>query len=155
MHAGLERILDKGYQLIWQTGKGYEETARKIASGHSGVWTAGFITHMEMAYAAADIVVSRAGSTIAELCVAAKPVVFVPYPYAAEDHQTVNAMSLVRHNAGLLVPDAEARTRLVDVLLELAADQELQRKLKEHISALAIPDADERIAREVLQQINR
>lgn len=111
------------------------------------------LTHMEMAYAAADLVVSRAGSTIAELCVAAKPVVFVPYPYAAEDHQTVNAMNLVRHEAGLIVKDSEASSRLIEVLLSLAADAGLQEKLVHNIATLAIPDADERIAREVLKLI--
>lgn len=151
--AGLDRILDNGYQLIWQTGKLYEEKASKAVAGRKGVWTSAFITHMEMAYAAADVVVSRAGSTIAELCVAAKPVVFVPYPYAAEDHQTVNAMNLVRHEAGLIVKDSEASSRLIEVLLSLAADAALQEKLVHNIANLAIPDADERIAREVLKLI--
>jgi len=151
--AGLDRILDNGYQLIWQTGKLYEEKASRVAASRKGVWTSAFITHMEMAYAAADVVVSRAGSTIAELCVAAKPVVFVPYPYAAEDHQTVNAMNLVRHEAGLIVKDSEAAAQLVPTLLSLAGDPVLQASLVHHIATLAIPDADERIAREVLKLI--
>jgi UDP-N-acetylglucosamine--N-acetylmuramyl-(pentapeptide) pyrophosphoryl-undecaprenol N-acetylglucosamine transferase len=151
IEAGLDRISDAGYQLIWQTGKVFESRAVKAVAGRKGVWTAAFITHMEMAYAAADVVVSRAGSTIAELCVAAKPVVFVPYPYAAEDHQTVNAMNLVRHEAGLIVKDSEAPATLMDTLLSLAGDPALQQQLITHIAALAIPDADERIAREVLK----
>jgi UDP-N-acetylglucosamine--N-acetylmuramyl-(pentapeptide) pyrophosphoryl-undecaprenol N-acetylglucosamine transferase len=155
MDAGLSRVVGAGYQVIWQTGKPYEERALKAAAGHPGVWTSAFITHMEMAYAAADVVVSRAGSTIAELCVAAKPTVFVPYPYAAEDHQTVNAMNLVRHEAGLIVPDGETSARLMDVLLGLASDAALQARLTKNIAALAIPDADERIAREVLKLIKR
>lgn len=155
MDAGLSRLIDRGYQVIWQTGKVYEEKALRAVAGRKGVWTSAFITHMEMAYAAADVVVSRAGSTIAELCVAVKPVVFVPYPYAAEDHQTVNAMNLVRHEAGLIVKDSEASSRLIDVLLELAGDLALQERLKKHIAELAIPDADERIAREVLKLIHR
>jgi UDP-N-acetylglucosamine--N-acetylmuramyl-(pentapeptide) pyrophosphoryl-undecaprenol N-acetylglucosamine transferase len=151
MDAGLDRIADAGYQLIWQTGKVYEARAVKAVAGRKGVWTSAFITHMEMAYAAADVVVSRAGSTIAELCVAAKPVVFVPYPYAAEDHQTVNAMNLVRHDAGLIVKDSEASATLIDTLLSLAGDKALQQRLTKNIASLAIPDSDERIAREVLK----
>jgi UDP-N-acetylglucosamine--N-acetylmuramyl-(pentapeptide) pyrophosphoryl-undecaprenol N-acetylglucosamine transferase len=145
--AGLDLLKDQGLQLIWQTGKG-----NPAPQGRHGVWAQEFITHMEMAYAAADVVVARAGAlTIAELCVAAKPVIFVPYPHAAEDHQTVNAMSLVRRDAGLLVPDKDARGELVTRLLQLARDPALQQKLKTNIARLAIRDADERIAREILK----
>ena len=152
--AGLDRFVDRGLQVIWQTGKGYAEAAKRSAESRRGVWTQEFITHMEMAYAAADIVVARAGAlTIAELCVAGKPVVFVPYPYAAEDHQTVNAMSLVRKEAGLIVKDQETKTRLLDVVLELSANETQQRTLSRNIASLAIRDADERIAREILSMI--
>lgn len=152
--AGLDRLADRGLQLIWQTGKGYVEKAAGSAATRKGIWTAGFITHMEMAYAAADIVVARAGAlTIAELCVAGKPVVFVPYPFAAEDHQTVNARSLVDKGAALMVKDGEAKSRLLDTVLELAADETRQKAFREHIAPLAIRDADERIAREILSLI--
>jgi UDP-N-acetylglucosamine--N-acetylmuramyl-(pentapeptide) pyrophosphoryl-undecaprenol N-acetylglucosamine transferase len=155
VRAGLDRMTDKGYQLIWQTGKGFVAEAKDAAKDKKGVWAEDFITHMEMAYAAADVVISRAGSTIAELCVARKPVVFVPYPYAAEDHQTVNAMSLVNKGAALMVKDSEARAQLIDMLLELAADETQQQTFRERIGLLAIPDADERIGRQVLALINK
>jgi UDP-N-acetylglucosamine--N-acetylmuramyl-(pentapeptide) pyrophosphoryl-undecaprenol N-acetylglucosamine transferase len=100
--AGLKNIVSDGVQLIWQTGKPYYETAKQQASAFGGnVRVQDFIRQMDYAYAAADVVVSRAGAlAIAELCIAAKPVIFVPYPFAAEDHQTSNAMALVQHNAG-------------------------------------------------------
>lgn len=153
--AGLERLIDRGYQVIWQTGKVFEAQARKVVEGRRDVWASSFITHMEMAYAAADIVVSRAGSTIAELCVAAKPAIFVPYPHAAEDHQTSNAMNLVRHQAGLMVRDNEAASTLIDQLLELAVNETMQQTLRTNIARLAIPDADERIAKQVLKLMDK
>ena len=106
---GLDLLLDAGLQIIWQTGKPYAEKGKQRAVGKQGVWVNEFITQMEYAYAAADIVVARAGAmTVAELCVAKKPVLFVPYPFAAEDHQTVNAMALIKKNAALMVKDTEA-----------------------------------------------
>src|SRR6185436_9640373 len=98
---------DAGLQLVWQTGIPYAETGKKRAEEKKSVWVNEFITQMEMAYAAADIVVARAGAmTVAELCVVKKPVVFVPFPFAAEDHQTVNAMRLVDKNAALMIKDS-------------------------------------------------
>ena len=89
-------------QLIWQTGKPFAEKAKAQAAGKKNIWTNDFITQMEYAYAAADIVISRAGAmTIAELCVVKKPVVFVPFPFAAEDHQTANAQNLVNQKGGI------------------------------------------------------
>jgi UDP-N-acetylglucosamine--N-acetylmuramyl-(pentapeptide) pyrophosphoryl-undecaprenol N-acetylglucosamine transferase len=109
---------------------------------------------MDCAYAAADIVVSRAGAmAIAELCVVKKPVLFVPYPYAAEDHQTVNAKNLVDKHAALMVKDSEALDKVVPMIIELANDNERQNELKRNIGALAITDADKRIAEEVLRVI--
>ena len=106
---------------------------------------------MEDAYAAADIVISRAGAiAIAELCVMQKPTLFVPFPYAAEDHQTVNAMSLVNKNAALIVKDSEAKDKVVPMIIELAKDETIQNELKKNISQLAKINADERIAEEVL-----
>ena len=89
----------------------------------SNIWTNAFINKMEYAYAAADVVVSRAGAmAIAELCVVGKPVIFVPYPFAAEDHQTANAMALVKKNAALMIKDSEVRTKLMDTILKLLND---------------------------------
>src|SRR6185503_10293804 len=99
----LAELLNAGLQVIWQIGKNYQP---KVTSG-PGVWINAFITDMEHAYAAADMVVARAGAmTVAELCVVKKPVLFVPYPFAAEDHQTVNAQQLVNKNAALMVKDS-------------------------------------------------
>lgn len=155
LDAGLSKLVDRGFQVIWQTGKGYVEHAKKAAADKPGVWTADFITHMEMAYAAADIVIARAGSTIAELCVARKPAVFVPYPHAAEDHQTVNAMSLVSKDAALMVKDSDAKAQLISTVLELAENETQQKRFIENIGRLAIPDADTRIAREGLSLIRK
>jgi len=151
---GLDELLDAGLQVIWQTGKPYSAKAKKRANGKSAVWVNEFITQMEYAYAAADIVVARSGAmTVAELCVAKKPVLFVPYPFAAEDHQTVNAMQLVNKNAGLMVKDSEAMQKLVSMTIDLLKDTGKQEELKKNIAALAIINADKVIADEILKVI--
>jgi len=109
---------------------------------------------MEFVYVAADIVVARSGAmTVAELCVAKKPVVFVPYPFAAEDHQTVNAQQLVNKKAALLVKDNEVMTMLVKTTIGLAKDEAKQQDLKANIATLAITNADEVVADEILKLI--
>ena len=149
--AHLDELLNAGLQLIWQTGKPYLAKARDRVAGKPGIWVNDFITKMEDAYAAADIVISRAGAiAIAELCVMQKPTLFVPFPYAAEDHQTVNAMSLVNKNAALIVKDSEAKDQVVSMIIELAKDETKQNELKKNISQLAKINADERIAAEIL-----
>lgn len=151
---GLDDLLNAGLQIIWQTGKPYSAKAKESTSGKQSVWVNDFITQMEYAYAAADIVVARAGAmTVAELCVVKKPVLFVPYPFAAEDHQTVNARQLVNKNAALMVTDKEAMEKLVRMTIELAKDENKQEELKKNIAALAITDADKRIAEEILKVI--
>jgi len=107
-----------------------------------------------MAYAAADMVISRAGAmAIAELCVVKKPVLFVPYPFAAEDHQTMNAMNLVEKQAALMVRDNEAIDKVVPAIIALARDENKQSELKNNIGKHAVADADERIAREIIRSI--
>jgi UDP-N-acetylglucosamine--N-acetylmuramyl-(pentapeptide) pyrophosphoryl-undecaprenol N-acetylglucosamine transferase len=151
---GLDELIDAELQVIWQTGKPYAETGKQRAEGKQGVWVNEFITQMEFAYAAADIVVARAGAmTVAELCVVKKPVLFVPYPFAAEDHQTVNAMALIKKNAALMVKDTEVKEKLVFMTIELAKDKGKQEELKTNISKLAIKDADMKIAEEILKLI--
>lgn len=151
---GLEKLEAAGLQLIWQTGKPYAERATLRAGGMKNVWVNEFITRMDYAYAAADIVVARAGAmTVAELCTAKKPVIFVPYPFAAEDHQTVNAMQLVNKNAALMVKDNEVLQKLVFMTIELSLDTGKQEELKTNIAPLGITDADERVAAEVLRLI--
>jgi UDP-N-acetylglucosamine--N-acetylmuramyl-(pentapeptide) pyrophosphoryl-undecaprenol N-acetylglucosamine transferase len=150
----LDDLWNAGLQLIWQTGKPYAAEAKENAKGKSSVWVSEFITDMEKAYAAADIVISRAGAmAIAELCVVKKPVLFVPYPFAAEDHQTVNAKNLVSKNAALMVKDNEALDKVVPMIIELAQDENKQNELKRNMGALAIIDADRRIAEEILKSI--
>ncbi len=138
-------------QLIWQTGKSYSYKAAKVEEESSGIWTNAFIDKIEYAYVAADVVVSRAGAmSIAELCMIGKPVIFVPYPFAAEDHQMANAMALQKKNAALVVKDSEVKTRLIDTILELVNDNKLCLELKENIAKINKPDADKKIAEEVL-----
>jgi UDP-N-acetylglucosamine--N-acetylmuramyl-(pentapeptide) pyrophosphoryl-undecaprenol N-acetylglucosamine transferase len=151
---GLDDLLNAGLQLIWQTGKPYSAKAKERANGKQAVWVGEFITQMEYAYAAADIVVARSGAmTVAELCVVKKPVLFVPYPFAAEDHQTVNVIQLVKKNAALMVKDDEAMGKIVPMVMELAKDERKQNELKNNISKLGIVNADEVIATEVLKAI--
>ncbi len=151
--AGLEALTGAGYRVIWQTGKPYFETAQQQAAPFGGrVIVADFIRNMQDAYGAADLVISRAGAlAIAELCIVAKPVVFVPYPFAAEDHQTSNAMALVKNGAALLVADSEAKSSLVTTVIQLGQDAAQCRQMSAALAALAIRDADERIANHVLR----
>ena len=147
-------MLKAGLQVIWQTGKTYAAKAVERAKGKQSVWVNEFITQMEYAYAAADLVVARSGAmTVAELCVAQKPVLFVPYPFAAEDHQTVNAMQLVNKNGALMVKDYEVMQKLVFMTIELSMDESKQDELRKNIAALAITNADMKIAEEVLKNI--
>jgi UDP-N-acetylglucosamine--N-acetylmuramyl-(pentapeptide) pyrophosphoryl-undecaprenol N-acetylglucosamine transferase len=141
-------------QLIWQTGKSYKEKAAASVKDSSNVFVNDFITQMEYAYAAADIVISRSGAmAIAELCVVKKPVLFVPYPFAAEDHQTVNAKTLVNKQAALMIKDDEAFAKLIPSVIALSKDIALQNQLKENIGKLAVTNADVKIAKEILHRI--
>lgn len=152
--AGLDKIGESDLQLIWQTGKPYFETAKAHVVGREKVWMNDFIPQMEYAYAAADFVVARSGAiTVAELCAVKKPVVFVPYPYAAEDHQTVNAMQLVNKKAAWIVKDSEAKENLVEKIIQLVHDEAIQLEMKKNIGAMAILNADERVADEILKLI--
>jgi UDP-N-acetylglucosamine--N-acetylmuramyl-(pentapeptide) pyrophosphoryl-undecaprenol N-acetylglucosamine transferase len=154
VEKGLSEMLDQDLQVIWQTGKGYAATARQRTAGKRNVWVNDFITEMEKGYAAADMVISRAGAmAIAELCVVKKPVLFVPYPFAAEDHQTVNAMNLVNKEAALMVKDNEAMAKAVPMIIDLSKNEEQQKKLKENLSKLAVLNADEIVAKEILRTI--
>jgi UDP-N-acetylglucosamine--N-acetylmuramyl-(pentapeptide) pyrophosphoryl-undecaprenol N-acetylglucosamine transferase len=154
--AHLYEFEKDGAQLIWQTGKPFAARAAALCAGRGNVWTADFIPQMEYAFAAADVVISRSGAmSIAELCVVAKPVVFVPFPFAAEDHQTVNAQNLVNKNAGLLVRDGEAKNSLVQTVLALSQDKTRQQMLSANIGRLAITDAGDRIAGEILRTIRQ
>lgn len=143
---------DVDVQVIWQTGRYYHEEALKHLKAYRGmpVWCSDFITRMDYAYAAADLVLSRSGAgTVSELCLVAKPVLFVPSPNVAEDHQTKNAKALEAKGAAVVVPDAEARTAAMRRAMELLSDKEALRTMSENLEKLARPDAAERIVDEI------
>ena len=151
--AGLDALYTlEDVQVIWQTGKNYHEESLKHLKAYHGipVWCSDFITRMDYAYAAADLVVSRSGAgTVSELCLVARPVLFVPSPNVAEDHQTKNARALEAKGAAVVVPDAEARTRAMARAMELLANGEALRRMSENLEKLARPDAAERIVDEI------
>ena len=158
INEALDKNLDlfesNNLQLIWQTGKPYAAKGKERANGKTNIWADDFINKMEYAYAAADLVISRSGAmAIAELCVMKKAVIFVPFPFAAEDHQTVNAQNLVNKNAGIMIKDSEALDQLVPSIIALSKDENKQQELKSNISKLAIINADEIIAAEILKLI--
>jgi len=156
--AGIPSLVQAGIQVIWQCGKLYHEDMQvrlearlEALSQKEGIVLLEFLQRMDLAYAAADVVVSRAGAlSIAELCLAKKPVIFVPSPNVAEDHQRKNAEALVARDAALLVLDKEASEKMVNMVIALLQDEEKQKDLRENIGQLARPDAAEAIAREVL-----
>jgi UDP-N-acetylglucosamine--N-acetylmuramyl-(pentapeptide) pyrophosphoryl-undecaprenol N-acetylglucosamine transferase len=154
MKAGLDKIIDKDVQLIWQTGKYYYKSIveQTGADFHGNIKILEFLNRMDLAYAAADMIIARAGAgTLAELCVIRKPVILVPSPNVAEDHQTKNALALTNKDAAIMVRDADAENELVDKALELIRDTERCMTLSKNIGTLALPDADEIIAKEVLK----
>jgi UDP-N-acetylglucosamine--N-acetylmuramyl-(pentapeptide) pyrophosphoryl-undecaprenol N-acetylglucosamine transferase len=151
----LDLLMEKGIQLIWQTGTAYQVAAEELCKGREGVYVNAFITEMPNAYAAADFVISRSGAmAVSELCIVGKPVIFVPFPYAAEDHQRVNAQKLVNNHAAMLIEDKEALNKLVPAVLALSKNSSLQESLSYHISQMAIYDADQKIAEEILSYLN-
>jgi UDP-N-acetylglucosamine--N-acetylmuramyl-(pentapeptide) pyrophosphoryl-undecaprenol N-acetylglucosamine transferase len=148
----LDRILDNDIQLIWQTGKTFYETAQKlvIEKRSEQIKVFDFINTMDLAYAASDVVISRAGAlSISELCLVAKPAILVPSPNVAEDHQTKNARVLVDNNAALMVADKDAEAFLVGDAIDLLYDEILQRKLQNHIRKFARPNAADEIVQEI------
>jgi UDP-N-acetylglucosamine--N-acetylmuramyl-(pentapeptide) pyrophosphoryl-undecaprenol N-acetylglucosamine transferase len=150
----LDEFANNNLQLIWQTGKTTATEYIEKGKAYPNVKVSEFITQMEMAYAAADVVISRAGAmAVAELCVAGKPVIFVPFPHAAEDHQTVNAQHLVDKHAAFMVKDSEANDRLVNDVIRLAKDEAMQQDLRTNISKLAITNAAEIIAKEIRETL--
>jgi len=138
-------------QLIWQTGKPFAAQAAALSQSRRGIWTGDFIPKMENAFAAADVVISRSGAmSIAELCVVGRPVIFVPFPFAAEDHQTANARNLADKGAALMVKDSEAKDKLVSTAIALVKDGTLRQQLKTNIGRLGVTDAADRIAKVIL-----
>ena len=155
----LDELGKSGVQLIWQTGKTNYDRCREAFDayqaangGKSSIICTAFLDRMDLAYAIADLVISRAGaSSISELCLLGKPAILVPSPNVAEDHQTHNAMALVRKDAAILVKDAEAADRLVTEALALIGDEKRLASLRNNILTLAQRDSARRIAEEVMK----
>ncbi len=153
----LEQLVNHNIQLIWQTGKTYYQTALEQAKPYANqaMYPLEFITRMDLAYAAADIVISRAGaSSVSELCNIGMPCILVPSPNVAEDHQTKNATALVNKNAALLVKDAEAHATLVETAIGLLNNTAQQVTLTNNISQMAFHNSANVIALEVLKLAN-
>ncbi len=144
----LESLLDRGLQVLWQTGKLYIDRFQDLGK-REGVVMKDFIQRMDLFYAAADVLISRAGAgTISELCIVGKPVVFIPSPNVAEDHQTKNALSVVKKDAALMIKESELES-FEEVLLGIVENPKRQKELGQNIKKLALPDATRRIADEV------
>jgi len=155
----LDMIKESGVQFIWQTGKYYNASIMaelKQRGTVPSLHVTDFISDMGAAYKAADLVISRAGaSSISEFCLIGKPVILVPSPNVAEDHQTKNAMALVNKNAALYVKDADAPTEVVKLALQTVKDGARLKELSENILKLALPDSADIIANEVVKLARR
>lgn len=158
LSANIEVLRDCDCQWLWQTGKYYYNNIKSLVSSFNcgNVVVHGFIDRMDLAYAAADIIVSRAGAgTISELCLVGKPAILVPSPNVAEDHQTKNAAALADREAAIMIPDSLVGKVLIVEAVKLVADREKRKRLSENIKELAERDADIRIAREVLKLVRK
>lgn len=158
--AGLSLIKDNpDIQFIWQTGKIYFQQVKEVvekAGNIPNLYVNDFIKDMATAYSAADLVISRAGAgSISEFCMLGKPVILVPSPNVAEDHQTKNALALVHKDAAIYIKDIEAQEMLLPKALEVIKDKNKLEELSRNILKLALPDAAEVIAKEVLKLINK
>lgn len=150
----LQKLVDAGIQLIWQTGKFTFQEASDVAKpfADKGIFVSDFIYEMDLAYAAADVVISRAGAiAVSELCLVKKPAILVPFPFAAEDHQTKNAMALVNHSAAIHIADKDAAANLVAETIALVQDKAKQEQLSKNMAELGVPDSADIIADEVIK----
>ncbi|RRQ47301.1 undecaprenyldiphospho-muramoylpentapeptide beta-N-acetylglucosaminyltransferase [Chryseobacterium sp. SC28] len=160
--ANLDKLKDKGYQLIWQTGKSdYQNILDRLQSDNhqpstdNQILVREFISDMALAYSAADVIVSRAGAiAISELAVAKKPILLVPFPFAAEDHQTKNALTLVEKNAARMVKDDEMKDKFWQTLLEICEDDNLRKEMSQNLEFFAKPKATEEIVDEILKNLD-
>ncbi len=154
LSENIDKLRDSDCQWLWQTGKHYFENVNALVSVSfsENISVHGFINRMDLAYAAADIIVSRAGAgTISELCLLGKPVILIPSPNVAEDHQTRNAKALSEKGAAILITDSQAVSSLVGEAIKLISDKKRRDLLSENILKMADRDADIRIAEEVLK----
>ncbi len=155
--ACISRLTADGIQVMWQTGKSFASSeAVAEAAALEGVRTMTFISDMDIAYRAADLVVSRAGAgSISELQLLGKATILVPSPNVAEDHQRKNAMALVERGAAIMIPDDRCREELYDRISSLIADPEQRKTLSDNISAMALRDSDEKIVDAIVELINQ
>ncbi len=154
IQSKLPEIAKSKVQLIWQTGKHFKQQADDAvkAASATNVYVTDFISRMDMAYAASDLVISRAGaSTISELCLIGKPTILVPSPNVAEDHQTKNAQALERNGAAVMVRDVDAKAELIAKALILVEDTEALKMLSANVSRMALPNSAKMIADEILK----
>lgn len=151
----LDTITAGGRQLLWQTGKNYADTeVVRRAAEYKDVKATAFISDMDVAYRAADLVVSRAGAgSISELQLLGKPVILVPSPNVAEDHQRKNALALSDRDAAVMILDADAAAKLPEAIVRLSDDSGARDRLSRNILAMALPDSDEKIVDAVLELI--
>ena len=150
----LDQVKGTDVQFIWQTGKYYSAEIAKRLEGQNipNLVVTDFITDMGTAYKAADLVISRAGaSSISEFCLIGKPVILVPSPNVAEDHQTKNALALANRDAAIYVKDAEAPTTLLELAVKTVNDEKKLKSLSENVLKLALPDSADIIAKEVIK----
>ncbi len=153
----INQVLEKDYQLIWQTGKlDYKNILEETKDIHSrNIQIVEFIKNMEIAYSAADVIVSRAGAiAISELAIAKKPVLLVPFPFAAEDHQTKNAQTLVEKNAAKMVKDTEMKEKFWNTLSEICENEGLRTEMSQNLEFFAKPKATEEIVNEIINNLN-
>jgi UDP-N-acetylglucosamine--N-acetylmuramyl-(pentapeptide) pyrophosphoryl-undecaprenol N-acetylglucosamine transferase len=156
--AHIDKLIDAKVQVIWQTGKSYFESVKAQVGNKDlrKIRIHDFIKQMDLAYAASDVVISRAGAlAISELCLAKRPAILVPSPNVAEDHQTKNAMALVHEQSALLIKDSDAGSQLIDAALKLLYDEAQCQKLATNIAKLGKPDATEQIVNEIEKLIIR
>ena len=154
---GMNKLVEAKIQIIWQTGKGYFERFKSQLDKYDlrKIRVQDFVKEMDLAYAAADVVVSRSGAiAVSEICIAHKPVILVPSPNVAEDHQTKNAKALVDKGAALMVLDRESSEKLIDEALKLLFDDQKSARLRENIAKLARPDATAAIVDEIEKLIS-
>lgn len=152
LEKDIQKIIDQDVQLIWQSGKHYLSSLKPKVDelDTKNIYLSDFVYKMDLAYAAADIIISRAGAiSVSEVCLVGKPVILVPSPNVAEDHQTKNAMALVNKDAAILVKDVEAVDQLVDTCLTTLKDESKCAALSQEIKKLGIADATERILNEI------
>lgn len=155
MASCVRKLVENGIQVLWQTGKGNAEQAREAVQNlGAGVKVHEFIARMDLAYAVADLVVSRAGAiAVSELCLVKKPCILVPFPFAAEDHQTSNAKSLSDNGAAVLLRDDVVKDKLGAEILALYSDESRRKQMTEAMAKLGRPDAAEHITNEIFNLI--